>query len=184
MNEQTYDIAMRLCGLRDTLNIPVQEIAAICNVSPEEYLCFESGERDIPIGALKNISKKYNIGLTTLLFGNEPKMKAFFLTRGGKGAAMERTKAYQYQSLAAGFIGRKADPFIVTVDPDADDKPMNLNSHNGQEFNYVLEGKLLLSIGGKELTLYKGDSLYFDASLPHGMKALDGEIVRFLAVIF
>lgn len=184
MNGQIREIALRLCGLRDLLSIPVEEMAATCNASEEEYLGYESGENDIPIGALQNISKKYNVGLTALLFGDEPNMKSFFLTRKGQGTAMERTKAYKYQALAAGFIGRKADPFIVTVEPDVEDKPIHLNSHNGQEFNYVLEGRMLLNIGGHELTLNEGDSLYFDGTLPHGMKALNGKTVRFLAMIF
>lgn len=184
MNGQIREIALRLRGLRELLDISVSDMAVTCNVSEEEYLGYESGENDIPIGALQNISKKYNVGLTALLFGDEPNMKSYFLTRKGQGTAMERSMAYKYQALAAGFIGRKADPFIVTVEPDTENKPVHLNSHNGQEFNYVLEGKMLLNVGGHELTLNEGDSLYFDGTLPHGMKALDGMTVRFLAVIF
>nr|WP_319999680.1 XRE family transcriptional regulator [uncultured Draconibacterium sp.] len=183
MNGQIKEIAMRLRGLRDMLNLSVDEIATSCRVSAEEYEDYESGKTDIPIGVLENISKKYNIGLTALLFGDEPHMKSFYLTRAGQGTAMERTRAYKYQALASGFTGRKADPFIVTIEPDAEEKPIHLNSHNGQEMNYVLEGKMLLSVGGHELTLNEGDSLYFDATLPHGMKALEGKIVKFLAVI-
>ena len=63
------------------------------------------------------------------------------------------------------------------------DNPMHYNTHEGQEFNLVVEGRLLLSIGGKELTLNVGDSIYFNSQLPHGMKALDGKTVRFLAII-
>ena len=47
----------------------------------------------------------------------------------------------------------------------------------------VIEGRLLLNINGKELILNPGDSLYFNSALPHGMKALDGKTVRFLAVV-
>ncbi|MFA5535431.1 MAG: XRE family transcriptional regulator [Mariniphaga sp.] len=184
MNGQIHEIANRLCGLREMLNISIEEMAATCHISVDEYLGYESGEKDIPVGALENISKKYNIEMTALLFGDEPKMKSFFLTRSGQGIAMERTRAYKYQALASGFIGRKADPFIVTVEPVSEDNPVHLNSHNGQEFNFVLEGRLLLSIHAHELILNAGDSLYFDASLPHGMKALDGKPVKFLAIIF
>ena len=108
-------------------------------------------------------------------------MSSYFLTRAGKGVSIERTKVYKYQSLAAGFIHRQADPFIVTVEPN--DNPIHYNSHEGQEFNYVLEGQMMLSINGKELILNEGDSLYFNSKLPHGMKALNGKKVRFLAVI-
>ena len=87
------------------------------------------------------------------------------------------------EALASGFRDRRADPFIVTVEPSAADAPMHLNCHTGQEMNYVLEGRLLISVSGKELVLGVGDSLYFDSGLPHGMKALDGKPVRFLAII-
>jgi len=184
MNGQIREIALRLSGLREVLNIPLEEMAETCNVSVDEYLNYESGEADIPIGALQDIAKKYNVGLTALLFGDEPTMKSYFLTRAGQGTAMERYSAYKYQALAAGFVGRKADPFIVSVEPKADDEPITLNSHNGQEFNFVLTGKMLLTINGHELVLNEGDSLYFDGTLPHGMKALDGKTVKFLAVIF
>lgn len=182
MNEQIREIAERLAGLRDLLGINAEEVAAVCNVSKEEYLGYESGETDIPVSVLQNIAKNYKVGLTALLFGEEPNMKTFFLTRAGQGTAMERTKAYKYQALAAGFAGRKADPFIVTVEPSENE--MHLNSHNGQEFNFVIEGKMLLKVEGHELILNEGDSLYFDATQPHGMKALDGKPVKFLAIIF
>jgi transcriptional regulator with XRE-family HTH domain len=184
MNEQIQEIAERLRGLRDLLNISTEEIAGICHVSGEEYLSYESGENDIPVSSLENISRKYNVELTALLFGTEPNMRTFFLTRAGQGTAMERTHAYKYHALAAGFAGRKADPFIVTVEPAAENTALHLNSHDGQEFNYVLNGNLLLSIDGHELQLNEGDSLYFDATRPHGMKALYGKSVKFLAIIF
>ena len=182
MNEQIRDIAKRLAGLRDLLGIDANEIAAVCNVSVEEYLGYESGENDIPVSVLQNISKNYKVELTALLFGNEPNMKTYYLTRAGQGTAMERTHVYKYQALASGFAGCKADPFIVTVEPSGE--TMHLNSHNGQEFNFVIEGSLLLRVGGHELTLNVGDSLYFDATQPHGMKALNGQPVKFLAIIF
>lgn len=60
---------------------------------------------------------------------------------------------------------------------------MHLNCHTGQEMNYVLEGRLLVSVSGKEAGARRGRRLYFDSGLPHGMKALDGKPVRFLAII-
>jgi quercetin dioxygenase-like cupin family protein len=110
-------------------------------------------------------------------------MSSYFLTRKGQGAAVERTQAYKYQSLGAGFRNRKADPFIVTVEPKEDDAPIYENSHAGQEFNIILEGRMMLKIAGKEIILSEGDSIYFDALRPHGMKALDGKSVKFLAII-
>ena len=171
MDEQIKQIAERLRGLRDAMELTTEELASDCGIDRQEYEQAESGEHDISVSMMQQ----------ALMFGEEPKMSTYFLTRAGKGVSVERTKAYKYQSLAAGFKDRKADPFIVTVEPN--DNPMHYNTHQGQEFNLVIEGTLLLSIGGKEVTLYPGDSIYFNSSLPHGMKALDGKTVRFLAII-
>ncbi len=179
--DEIKQIAERLRGLRDTLELSVEELTAQCEISPEEYTKAETGESDISVSMLQKIARKYNIALDALMFGEEPKMSSYFLTRAGKGTSIERTKVYKYQSLAAGFIHRDADPFIVTVAPS--DEPIHYNAHDGQEFNYVLEGRMMLSINGKELILNEGDSLYFNSKLPHGMKALDGKTVRFLAII-
>jgi len=72
----------------------------------------------------------------------------------------------------------------VTVEPKPSMEPIHLNTHLGQEFDYVIEGSLVISLNGKEFTLEVGDSLYYDSGIPHGMKALNGKSARFLACIF
>ncbi len=183
MNEQLKQIGERLKGLRESLELSVEEVAKASNISVEEYEEYEAGKHDISVSALNHIAQAFDIGLSVLMFGEEPKMNAYFVTRKGKGLAVERVKAYQYQSLGAGFIDKKAQPFIVTVEPKTDQTPIYLNTHEGQEFNMVLEGRLQLRISGKDLILEEGDSIYFDSSKPHGMMALDNKPVKFLAVI-
>lgn len=183
MCDPIKSIANRLRELREVLELSAQEVAESCHLRVEEYMALESGESDISVNVLQTIARRYGISLDVLMFGEEPKMNAYFITRAGAGVSVERRKAYKYEALASGFRDRKADPFIVTVEPAPADAPMHLNSHEGQEMNYVLEGRLLLSLNGKKLVLNVGDSLYFDSSLPHGMKALDGRPVRFLAII-
>ena len=191
MDEQIKQIAERLQGLREVLELTAKDIARDCDISEEEYRLAETGEFCISptvvmpfaLSMLQKIARRYGVALDALMFGEEPKMSSYFLTRAGKGTSIERTKAYKYQSLAAGFMNRNADPFIVTVEPKPNDEPIHYNSHSGQEFNLVLEGRMMLSIDGKDLILNEGDSLYFNSKLPHGMKALDGKKVRFLAVI-
>lgn len=183
MNEQIMQIAERLRGLREALELTPEEVASCCQLSVDNYLELESGNTDISVSVLQQIARKYEVSLDVLMFGEEPKMKSYFLTRHGKGVSVERTKAYKYESLASGFRRRMADPFIVTVEPKPEDTPIHFNTHEGQEFNFVIEGRLLLNINGKELILNEGDSLYFDSTQPHGMMALDGKTVKFLAVI-
>ena len=168
MNEQIKQIAERLRGLREVLDLTPEEVAQSCQMPVDNYLEMESGNKDISVSALQQIA---------------PKMSSYFLTRKGAGVSVERTKRYKYESLASGFRRRLADPFIVTVEPKPEGTPLYLNSHEGQEFNMVMEGRLLLNVDGKDIILNEGDSLYFDSTKPHGMQALDGKPVKFLAVI-
>jgi len=78
---------------------------------------------------------------------------------------------------------KKAEPFIVTVTPDPESLPLEFNSHPGQEFNYVLEGTLMIVVDGHEIILTEGDSVYFDSGYQHAMKAMNNHSARFLAVI-
>ena len=184
MDEQIKQIGERLRGLRDVLDISAEEVAQLCGITLEHYLQMESGESELSVANLQKIAKHYGVSLDVLMFGEEPKMSSYFLTRKGQGMSVERRKAYNYESLASGFRGRKADPFIVTVEPKPADTPKEMNSHSGQEFNMVLEGTMELTIGSKTLTLNEGDSVYFDATQPHGMRTLNEHPVRFLAIIF
>jgi transcriptional regulator with XRE-family HTH domain len=181
MDDQIKLIAERLRGLREVLELKQEDIAHDCDISLNEYIQAESGDYDISVSMLQKIARKYEVALDALMFGEEPKMSSYFLTRAGKGTSIERTQAYKYQSLAAGFKNRIADPFIVTVEPN--DNPIVFNNHSGQEFNFLIDGCMLININGKELILNEGDSIYFNSKLPHGMKALNGKKVRFLAVI-
>ena len=129
MDEQIKQIAERLRGLRDAMELTTEELANECGIDRKEYEQAESGEYDISVSMMQQIARRYGIALDALMFGEEPKMNTYFLTRAGKGVSVERTKAYKYQSLAAGFKNRKADPFIVTVEPN--DNPMHYNTHEG-----------------------------------------------------
>ncbi len=184
MEEAIKQIGERLKGLRDVLDIPAEDIAQLCDLDLDTYLGMEAGEGELSISNLQKISKKYDIALDVLLFGEEPHMSHYFLTRKGQGMSVERRKEYKYQSLASGFRGRSADPFMVTVEPKPEDTPLHANSHQGQEFNYVTEGTLELTIGKKVLVLNEGDSIYFDSTQPHCMRALNNAPVKFLAIIF
>jgi len=181
MDEQLRQIGERLRGLRDVLDIPVSEMAETIGVSAEKYEKIEAGELDITISNLMKVAKKYGISTEELIFAETPHMKGYFVVRHGQGVSIERTKAYKYQSLVSGFVHHKADVFIVTVEPKPDAHTIYKNTHAGQEFNMVLEGAMELFLGGKTIVLEEGDSIYFDSTTPHGMRAIGSKAVRFLA---
>ncbi len=183
MDEQLRQIGERLRGLREVLDIPAAEVAELCGITAAQYERMESGEADVSVANLQKISRKYGIALDVLLFGEEPHMSRYYLTRRGEGLHVSRNAAYRYESLAAGFRGRRAEPFMVTVDPKPGDTFQDLNTHDGQEFEMVMEGRMEVAVGKHRFTLEAGDSIYFDSTQPHAMRALDGKPAKFFAII-
>ena len=184
MKTEMKQIAERMKGLREDLKLQPWACANDCGIDPEQYELYEGGAVDIPVNFLIRFAKVYNLELTTLLTGESPKMHNYSLNRKGQGTAIDRRKEYHYQALHESFIHKKASPFIVTVDPLEEDSPTPVYYHTGQEFNLVLEGRLMIVLNGKGMILEVGDSLWYDSGLPHGMKALDGNKTTFLSIVF
>ncbi|MDR1059925.1 MAG: cupin domain-containing protein [Clostridiales bacterium] len=183
MLEQIRNIAARIRDLREIAGKSLDVAAREVGVASELYAKYESGELEIPVSIMYEISLKNNVELTEILTGEAPTLSTWCYVRKGAGADVERVSKYKYQSLAHNFARKKAEPFIVTVAPEGEDVPFHLNAHPGQEFNYVIEGTLKIIINGRELVLSEGDSLYFDSSSPHGMKAVGSEPAKFIAII-
>lgn len=183
MSDQLFQIAARIRTLREIAGLTPEQVAAELGIPADTYRLYENGESDIPIGMLCEIARRLGVELTDIITGESPRLHAYCLVRKGKGMTVDRRQHYQYQSLAYNFAHKKAEPFLVTVDPDAEEKPP-LSNHAGQEFLYMLEGSMKMFLGQHVLVLDEGDSLFFDAASDHGMKALEGRPVRFLAVIF
>jgi len=183
MSENIRNIAMRIRELREIAGVSLETLAHEFGISRDAYQEYESGETDIPVNFLFQVAHRFGVELTDLLTGESPRLHVYSLVRNGAGMAFDRRKQYHYQHLAYNFIHKMAEPFLETLVPDPSDAPVTRNSHSGQEFNYVLEGRVKIIIDDHELELNQGDSLYFDSSHPHGMKALDNRAAKFLAII-
>jgi len=183
VSEQLQQIAERIRELRGIAGISPESLAKEIGVSAETYRAFESGAADIPVGVLYEVASFFKIDLTEILTGEAPRLHKYQVVRAGKGVEVERRAPYRYRSLAYNFIHKKAEPFLVTAVDSPQAESVSLNSHPGQEFDYVLEGSLLVVIDGHDVVLGEGDSIFFDSSAAHGMKALGGRSARFLAII-
>jgi transcriptional regulator with XRE-family HTH domain len=183
MTDQIKQIAERIKEIREISGISAESMAGKLDIASNMYLGYESGNTDIPVGIIYKISELFNVELSVLLGGDNPKLRIYGIVRNGKGLKLERRKQYKYESLAYNFIHKKAEPFMVTVDPKPDNETHDFNSHPGQEFNYVVQGTMMIIIDGHEIILNEGDSIYFDSGFKHAMKALNNESVRFLAII-
>lgn len=179
MNEQLLQIPERIKELREILDISAETVASALGITVGEYLMYESGERDIPISALYKIADVLSTDFTVLLTGDAPRMNTLTVVRKGKGVRVDRYEGYTFSALAFNYIGRNMEPMLVTLFPGT---PAPLVSHGGQEFNYVIKGKVKVTVGGREQILSEGDSIYFDPREPHGQAAVDEE-ASFLTVI-
>ena len=182
MKERMKEIGSRIFELRDLSEISAEEMAEYLKIDVETYRKYEKGILDIPASILYEIAQKFDVDMGLLLTGEETRMHIFTVTRKDKGAAVERRKQYKYENLAERFIHKKAEAFIVTVDPKDTDK-LSKNSHPGQELDYVLEGTLKIYIHDNEITLNEGDSIFFDSSYDHAMEALNDKSAKFLAIV-
>jgi mannose-6-phosphate isomerase-like protein (cupin superfamily) len=183
MLEKNKEISARVREIREVSDVTVEQMAAYLNISTDKYREYEDATQEIPASILYEISQKLNIDMGILLTGKEPKMHIFTVCRKDKGASVERRASYNYQNLASDFIHAKIEPFLVTVEPKTPDIPLSTNSHPGQEFDYVLDGKLKVYIHDNQITLEPGDSILFDSKEEHAMEAIGGKPAKFLAVI-
>lgn len=181
MKEKIEEIGSRLRELRELSKVSAEEMADYLKMPIEIYNCYEEGRLDIPASVLIGAARRFDVDMGLILTGEEPKMNIFTITRNGEGVEVERRKQYRYQNLAGKFIHKKAEPFIVTVEPKKE-KPKDY-SHPGQEFHYVLEGSLKMYIHDNEIVLDQGDSIFFDSSYAHAMEALGDQPAKMLVLV-
>ncbi|MCI8443488.1 MAG: helix-turn-helix transcriptional regulator [Provencibacterium sp.] len=180
MGNELQQVANRIRELREILEIEPNQVAAQVNLPLQTYLDYENASEDIPIGVLYAVAGVLQVDPTVLLTGAEPRMNDYTIVRGGKGIAVERYPGYSFISLAYNYRGRDMEPMLVTL--GANDTPAELVTHGGQEFNYVLEGTVAVTINQHEFLLHAGDCIYFNPRNPHGQKAVGGD-ARFITII-
>ncbi len=180
--EQLQAIAMRIRELREIDGLSAPDVAQKAGIGLAEYEAYETGKSDFSFSHLFNIAKVLGVDISDLLTGESPKLHGYILTRADEGLIFNRRDQYVYHHLAYNFKNKLAEPFIVTVSEDGKGKEKQAHSHEGQEFDYILSGTLKIVLGGQELFLKQGDSIYYDSSLAHVMYALEGEC-RFIAVV-
>ncbi|MGE5308771.1 MAG: helix-turn-helix domain-containing protein [Deltaproteobacteria bacterium] len=183
MSEKLKQIGQRMRDLREIAGLSIEAMGQQFKVPPALYAKYEAGETDIPVSFLVEVAQHFNVELTALLTGGDPHLHSYCLVRKDKGLTTKRRKEYKYQDLAFNFVHKKAEAFLVSVDPKPARTAVHYYAHPGQEFNYVIKGTLKILLDGHEVMLSEGDSLYFDAGIKHAMRAVGQKPAKFLAVI-
>jgi len=181
MDEKYQMISERIRELREIFDMTEEEMAKETGVEVSTYIEYETSGKNIPISVLYHISQKFGVDMSEILTGEPARISTLQVCRRGKGQTIDRFPGYMFESLAPRFTGKVMEPLLVTLIPGQKDAP--LVTHEGQEFNIVLEGEIVITYDGKEHILKPGDAVYFDPTHPHGQKAIGTEKARFLTVI-
>lgn len=179
-------IAQRLKGLREDLNISVAHMAEHCGMTVNEYLSHENGEIDYAYSFLNRCATKFGVDISELLTGSAASLlHSYAIERKGNGLPVDRRAGFEYLHLGSRLYGHKIDPLLVFVpySEEALNSPIPTNTHEGQEFDFILEGSLHFSINGKRELLNEGDSIIYNSSSPHGMIAASSSGCKFLAIV-
>ncbi len=179
-------IGERIKCLREDLEISVEDMATLCEMSVERYLQYEEGNVDYTFSFLNRCATKFGVEISELLTGSKPShLKLYAIERKGNGLRVDRRKGFDYYHLASRFANSKVTPLFVHVPyvAEALDKPISTNVHDGQEFDYILEGQLKMVLKDKVEILNEGDCIIHDSSTPHGMIALSEGGCKFLAIV-
>ena len=182
---KNIEIAARIRELREISGISLEEMAARTGVTVEEYRRCEEGTQDLAIAFLYRCVLILGVDMGDLLEGHSPKLRSYALTRRGEGQRIEEAHHMVGYSLASGFRNRIALPLYMELKyrPEAEAGAIELTTHEGQECDIVISGKMKIQIGNKCEVLLPGDTIYYDSSTPHGMIAVDGEDCKFYAIV-
>ena len=154
-------------------------------VSLEEYRLYEEGKLDFPFTFIHKCSLVFGIGISDLLEGKSAHLSSYTITRKGQGQETVKEDGIEIQNLAPNFRKKIAEPHWVHYEYNAElqDKPIHTTRHSGQEFDFVISGRLKIQIGDNIEYLSEGDSIYYNSSTPHGMIAVDERDCYFVAVV-
>jgi transcriptional regulator with XRE-family HTH domain len=178
-------IGARVGELRAKQGITLDQLAASTGFSKGYLSKIENSHKVPPIGTLSRIAAALSTDITSLL--NAPTGapdKAFSVVRAHERRSVVRggtAFGYDYVGLADNRREKRMEPFLFTF-PSQIDKYVFFE-HEGEEFMFVLSGRVEWQCGGEKLVLEPGDSVYFDARLPHRGRALEGE-ARALVVTY
>ncbi|OQB53735.1 MAG: Cupin domain protein [Firmicutes bacterium ADurb.Bin146] len=179
--DETIEIARRIEGIRDASGYTQEQMAKELNIDIETYKEYEKNGHNIPISVIFHIANKFNVDLSEILTGTSAKLDTYHVVKAGNGKEVDRYPGYNYTDLAFRYTKKIMQPLLVTLDPS--DKPAALVSHSGQEFNYVLKGKMAFIFDSHQIILNEGDCIYFNPSHSHGQKCASDIPVVFLTVI-
>jgi XRE family transcriptional regulator, regulator of sulfur utilization len=173
----------RVKALREAMGFSLRDLAERSGVSAPMLSQVERGETSPTLAVGEKIAAGLELTLSQLLRLDEGEHVA--ISRAGERRSYERG-GHNFEELTPPLPGQRADVSLHTLEAGAttggpDDPPMH--EPGSRETGVVLAGVLALTVDGIRHELHAGDSVTFDADLPHHFENDGEEQARFLAVI-
>ncbi len=181
----TLDIGNQVRTLRNRRNLTLQNLADLTGLSKPNLSQIENNLVTPPIATLLKIATALGVSIGWFFQESGPDSSMVVVRRAdrygvAKGPHISRI-GYQYEPLAYPKLDKTMEPFIVHME-ERPAEAIVYNNHRGEEFLYVLAGRLEFRRGDATVVLEEGDSLYFDALVPHGYRGLDGPATTLVVI--
>jgi transcriptional regulator with XRE-family HTH domain len=178
IESQLSSFGARLKDFRVRRGWTLQELAARSGLSRAFLSRLESGNRQASIAAALTLSRIFDVSLASLF--ESPVAETPCVIVRASGASERSANGLKYVPLSQAGRHFNLQPLRVRVSPS---RPGNEHfHHDGEEWVYVLSGKLRLSLAGKTYDLEPGDAAHFDSRLPHRLIARGRRDVEVLIV--
>ncbi|EPZ45588.1 cupin domain-containing protein [Alicyclobacillus acidoterrestris] len=169
----------RIRMLRQENQMTLQELSEKSGLSISFLSQVERGNSSLTITSLQRIAEAFGIPISSLFETVEN--KNFIVKVDDQKPFKIEGTSMTYIRLAGNFAGRNLEPMIVELEPNQ--SILTKYAHPGEEFYYVLEGKILLQVDDKDYVLGVGDALHFPSSIQHSMENLLDTTSRVLCVL-
>lgn len=178
-------IGMKVKKARQQEGLKITDVARISGISQGMVSKIENAQVSTSLETLHRLCNAIGLPISKLFSDfDRPEGGAQF-TKSGEGLEVVRRgteKGHTYQLLTYQRGGKKNfEPFLVTMDDLSEEFPTF--SHPGEEFIYLLQGKLQYRHGNNIYQMEAGDSLTFDAEIPHGPEKLMEVPIQLLSII-
>ena len=179
-----YGIGAKLRALRLKKKMGLVELGRHSGLSPALLSKIERGKLVPTLPTLLRIALVFSVGLEH--FFTEPARRPTLavVRRAERQRFPERMgethSAYWFESLDFPALERVMSAYYVEF--DAGGQPSHRHDHKGAECLFVIEGRVAVTVGEAEHVLAKGDSLYFDSSVPHQYRGVGPKPCRAVVV--
>lgn len=179
------EIGVRIKSIREEKGLSLDQLSKLTGFDVELLSNIESSKVQPQLGTIIKLSKALDSAFGRIVSGVGDKL--YSVTRKNEQKIVSRSTSrkgrkqlYTYKSLAPEVKGRHMEALIVQLEENPEDE---MSVHEGEEFIYVLNGTVLLNIGGDKFELEPGDSAYYLSTTPHLIASKSGK-ATILAVLY